>query len=141
MKRKRTYYGRKPSQDFGAYLRKWREDVPLILDNAALKLGIKSKNPGAHLSMIERGDRAIPDAALLNVPRVYGVPAEEVLRRAYWPQLHLSLLTAIMAPTELPKAIEDYLKDLEEELEDDDKMELTRYAAFLRLRRHLVSQH
>jgi transcriptional regulator with XRE-family HTH domain len=138
---KRSYYGRKPSREFGGYLRKWREAVPLTLDEAAPRLGLESKNPGAHLSMIERGKRPIPEVALLKIPSVYRVSPEEVLRRAYWPQLPLSLLTAIMEPTALPKAIEDYLRDIENELEENEKKELTRYAALLVLRRHITTEH
>ena len=139
MTTKRRHYGRQASKDFGDKLKRWREKAHLTLDQAAPLLGLECKHPEGYLSQIETGSKPIPEVALLNVPKVYDIPAEEVLRRAYWPQLHLSLLTAIMAPTELPKGIEDYLKDLEKELEETEKRELTRYAAFLLLRRHVVT--
>jgi len=138
---KRRNYGRKASKDFGDHLKKWREDAGLTLEQAAPLLGLECKRPEGYLSQIETGKKPIPEATLLNVPRVYKVPAEEVLRRAYWPQLCLALLTAIMEPTELPKRIEDYLEELEKELEEKEKRELTRYAAFLLLRRHVVTEH
>ena len=138
-KQRHRHYGRKASKQFGECLKKWRDEADLTLEEAAQRLGIECKSPGGYLSQIETGKKPIPEAALLNVPKVFKVPAEEVLRRAYWPQLHLSLLTAIMEPTELPKGIEDYLEDLEKELEETEKRELTRYAAFLLLRRHVVT--
>jgi transcriptional regulator with XRE-family HTH domain len=134
-------YGRKPSKDFGDYLRKWREDASLTLEQAAPLLGLECKRAEGYLSQIETGKKAIPEAVLLNVPRVYKVPAEEVLRRAYWPQMYLSLLTAIMEPTELPKSIEDFLEDIEKRLEEKEKRELTRYAALLLLRREIAAEH
>ncbi len=140
MRSKHKNYGRKPSHEFGGYLRKWRDAMSLTLDEAAPRLGLESKNPGAYLSMIERGKRAIPEVALLKVPRVYHRSPEEVLRRAYSPQLSLSLLTAIMEPTALPKAVEDYLEELEKQLEEEDKKELTRYAALLILKRHITAE-
>jgi len=136
----RRSYGRKPSPEFGAYLQKWRKDANLNQDEAARRLGIESKNPGAYLSQIEHGDKPLPDAALLKIPQAYDVPPEEVLRRAYWPQLTLFLLTAIMEPTELPKAIEEYLEELENALDEEELRELTRYAAFLFLSRHVANR-
>ena len=136
----RQHYGRKPSKEFGAHLKRWREDASLIQNEAALRIGLQCKNPGAYLSQIELGHKAMPESALLNVPEVYGVSPEEVLRRAYTPQLPLFLLTAIMEPASLPKAIEDYLGEIEKQLEEDEMKELTRYAALLLLRRTINNQ-
>ena len=133
-------YGRKPSKDFGDYLRKWREDANLKLEEAASLLGLECKRAEGYLSQIETGKKAIPEAILLNVPRVYKVPAEEVLRRAYWPQLPLDLLTAIMEPAELSKSIEDFLEEIEKKLEEKEKRELTRYAALILLRREIAAE-
>lgn len=141
MKPKRRNYGRKASKEFGEYLTKWREDADLTLEQAAPLLGIECKHPEGYLSQVETGQRPIPETALLNVPKVYKVQPEEVLRRAYWPQMYLSLLTAIMEPTELSKGIEDFLEELEKELEENEKRELTRYAAFLLLRRYVTVEH
>lgn len=135
MRSKHRNYGRKASKDFGHYLRKWRKEAGLTLEQAAPLLGLKCKRAEGYLSRFETGERPIPEEALLKVPRVYNRSAEEVLRRAYLPQLPLDLLTAIMEPTELPKGIEDYLEELEKKLEEKEKRELTRYAAFLLLRR------
>lgn len=137
---RRKHYGREASQEFGTHLTNWRKNAKLKLKEAAYLLGLGGKSPGCYLSQIEHGRKPIPEAALLNVPRVYNVPAEEVLRRAYWPQLCLSLLTAIMEPTALPRGIEDYLEELERELEEQEKRELTRYAAFLVLRRRITAE-
>ena len=137
---KRKHYGRKPSKDFGDRLKEWRANAHLTLAQAATKLGIMSKSPEGYLSQIEAGDKPIPEAILLNIPKAYNVPAEEVLRRAYWPQLPLPLLTAIMEPTELPKGIENFLEELERQLKEYEVRELTRYAAFLLLKRYLAGE-
>lgn len=131
---KRTYYGRKSSKEFGDRLRGWRKNVGLTLHEAAVRLGLKCKSPEAYLSQIEKGKRPIPENLLINVATVYAIPAEEVIREAYRPQLALPLLEAATSPTALPKPVEDYIQELEEK----EKEELARYASFLLLRRTLT---
>jgi transcriptional regulator with XRE-family HTH domain len=135
---RRNHYGRKPSKEFGEWLKQCRKDASLTLEDAAKRLGITSKKPGSYLTMIEKGQRAIPDAALLNVHAVYNLSQEEVLRRAYWPQLPLPMLTAVMELSVLTKLDNEHFGDLGEILNDEDKVELTRYAAFLIQRKNPI---
>lgn len=131
MSRQSTNFEKKRQAQFGSYLRDLRKRRDLKQYKVAEQFSV-------NLSAIEKGDRPAPDRLLIELAEKYGEPLEELLRHKYWPQL--PLLTAIMEPTELPKEIEDYLKELEEELGKDDKKELTRYAAFLLLRRHVANR-
>ena len=135
MNTKRSHYGRKPSADFGSYLKTWRLGASLTQEEAALKLGLGGKHPGAYLSQIEAGKKPIPDAPLLKVSQVYGVRSEQVLTRAYSPQLPLPLLSAVMDVPVISGSIEQHLGELEANLEADQKRELASYAAFLLARR------
>jgi len=76
--------------------------------------------------MIERGKRKAPDELLIQLAKKYQVPLEEILLNKYWPQL--PLLTGIMKPAEL-------IRDIQKELHPEDMQEVTRYIAFLLLRR------
>jgi len=129
-------YGRRGSAEFGALLKQWRKAVRLTQAQAAERLGIKSASPGAYLSLIEKGERPIPDAVLANVPNVYSKRAEEVIKAAYHPQIPMPLLALTLDPSSLPKSIEDYLT----ELGDEEKRDLIKYAAFLVLR-HKTEQN
>jgi transcriptional regulator with XRE-family HTH domain len=137
MTKRRKYYGRRSSKEFGLCLKSWRKNAKLTLHEASIRLGLECKSPEAYLSQIERGQRPIPERVLINVSNVYTISAEEVLKEAYSPQLTLPILAAITKPTALHKQIEDYLRDLEKELEDKDKEELAHYASFLLIRRKL----
>lgn len=129
MARPRKYFGRKPSEKLGAYLKHLREDNSrLTLANVEKKLKIK----GGHLSMIESGKRTAPDQLLIKLAKLYSVPPEALLIQAYWPQL--AFLSTIMEPDKLPSR---RLKDINNMLEKEEKEELNRYAAFLLLRRKL----
>ncbi len=107
---------------FGLYLKVLRKRRRLKQKNVASELGIKPES----LSMIERGKRKAPDELLLRLTEKYQVPLEELLLNKYWPQL--PLLTGIMRPSKL-------VKDLQKELHPEDMQEVTRYIAFLLLRR------
>jgi transcriptional regulator with XRE-family HTH domain len=130
----RNNYGRKASKEFGTNLRQWREDADLRLDNAARKLGLTMKKPGAYLSMIETGQRPIPHIVLQNIPEVYGISPEKVMMRAYWPQLRFPILDAVEMSSALSTAVEEYLAEIEKKLDEDQKKELMQFAAFLLLR-------
>ena len=138
MVRRRKFYGRKPSKTLGRTLRKWRKKADLTLEEAANRLGIKCRSPGSYLWLMENGKRTVPDKILINASKVYKIQEEIVIRRAYSPQLHFPILTAVMKPTALPKEIDDYLREIQEQLEDKDKEELTHYASFLLLRRRIT---
>jgi transcriptional regulator with XRE-family HTH domain len=120
MKQQSADFGQERRIKFGGYLRKLRgrrkqKDV-------APKLGLKPEQ----LSMIERGKRAATEQQLIMLAVGYNVPLEQILREKYWPQL--SLLTGIIKPAELAR-------DLISELDSKDQEEVTRYAAFLLLKR------
>ncbi len=86
----------KCSELFGSYLKTWREAAHLTKEEAARRLGIGGKDPGAYLQMIEKGGRALPDNILPRVSEVYGIHPEEVLKQTYWPQLIFLPLIAIV---------------------------------------------
>lgn len=142
MKKKRRNYGRVKSTAFGAKLREWRKrsGIAFTQDKAARKLGIKCKNPAAYLSQIETGSKPIPDAVLLNVPRVYKVPEEEVLRQAYSPQLHFPFFAAMLENEQLWKDIKNYLKGLKLELNEKEKQEILNYATLIALKKHMTKK-
>ena len=123
----RKYYGRKKSDKFGEILKVWREEADLTLHEAAVRLGLGCRCPEAYLCQIEKGYRPLPDELLVNVPIVYRVPSEEVIKQAYYPQMSFPFFDAISNPTALPKPFDDYLKELDEQ----GKKQLTFYAAFL----------
>ena len=136
---RRNHYGRKPSIEFGEWLKQCRKDASLTLEDAAKRLGITSKKPGSYLTMIEKGQRAIPDAVLLNVPAVYKVSHEEVLQKAYWLQLPLPILTAVVELSAFTKVTEEHFENLGEILNEEDKAELIRYVTFLIQRKNPIS--
>lgn len=112
-----------PRTKFGSYLkdllkRRWGKQK-----NAAAELGVSEQQ----LSQYVNGKRTTPDNLLTRLAEECNVPLEEIMIRKYWPQLHF--LTGIIAPAEL-------VGDLRKELLPTEKEELTRYAAFLLLRRH-----
>ena len=136
MKGKRSHYGRGTSKHFGQDLKRWRDDAKLTQTQAAPKLGLKGKSPGAYLSQIETGKKPVPEVVLLNVARVYKRSAEEVLRKAYHPQLPLPFLTAMMDLNVSWEDVEEHLKETKTEFEDEEKKEIVNYATFLLVKRH-----
>lgn len=120
-------YSQQQRSQFGSYLkemikRRWKRQK-----EAAVELDISEEK----LSYILRGKRTAPDSLLISLSEKCSVPLEEMLRKKHWPQLFL--LTGIVEPAELTK-------NLVEELEEKELEELTRYAAFLLLRRHVVTE-
>lgn len=112
---------------FGLYLRELRKEKRLTQKKVEDDLGIKH----GRLSLIESGSRPISDQLLVRLADKYGVPLEELLRNKYWPQL--PLLTGIMKPAEL-------VMDLQKDLHPEDMEEVTRYIAFLLLRRAVANR-
>jgi len=131
MSQRSTNFGKERRVEFGRYLRSLRKRRKLKQKDVAAEFHI-------NLFEMETGERSVGDHILVELADKYRVPLEEILRHKYSPQL--PLLDTIMEPTLLTKKLEDYLKQLEEKLDDDEKMELTRYAAFLLLRRHIANQ-
>ena len=119
---------------FGSYLQELRQRRGLKQKDVADDLGIKPEN----LSKIEHGYRQATDIQLARMAEIYDVSLEEILTEKHWPQLRL--LSAIVKPAILPRSVEEFLQELESELNEQDREELTRYAAFLLLRRQVVYQ-
>ena len=109
-------------REFGGYLRSQIKKHWKRQKEAATDLGISAET----LSYILSGRNIAPDDLLIIVSEKCGIPLEEILRIKYWPQL--LLLTGIVDPKELTK-------NIVEELDEQELVELTRYAAFLLLRR------
>lgn len=84
------------------------------------------------LNYYEKGDRAPSDSLLMNLAHLYHIPTAEVLERAYWPQLVLLPLIAIIDPEQLPR---DLIEELEKGLDAEERQELTQYIEELLLRR------
>lgn len=129
MRQSKRYLKRRPSAQFGAYLRELRENrTSFNLSEAARQLGLKRQG----LFNYEKGDRAPPDSLLVNLAHLYRVPTAEVLERAYWPQLVLLPLIAIIDPEQLPR---DFIEELEKGLEEEERREITRHIEELLRRR------
>jgi len=122
MNQRSINFGRQRRAKFGSYLKdllkkQWRKQK-----EAAAELGISEEK----LSHIVTGKRPAPDHILIMITEKCEVPLEELLRKKYSPQL--PLLDGVMQPAEL-------MRDLQKDLHPEDVEELTRYIAFLLLRR------
>ena len=127
--RKKRYLGRQPSKEFGAYLRELREhNTQLNQAEAARQIEIKPEQ----LNYFEQGTRAPPDTILIKLARLYHVPPEEILARAYWPQLILLPLISIINPEQLSKEL---IEEIEKGLEEAERQELTQFIERLLHRR------
>jgi transcriptional regulator with XRE-family HTH domain len=138
MARRRKFYGRKPDEDLGLALKKWRQAVDLTLNEAAKKLGIKCKSRGAYLCQMEKGQKTIPEMILMKAAEVYRIPIEDILNKAYPAQFRFPELTDIMKPATSSKEIENYLRQVEDQLKKEDKQKLASYATFLVIRRKIT---
>lgn len=119
MNQKSANFGRQRRVEFGRYLKELRERRRLEQQQVARELHI-------NLCDIEKGGRSASVDQLIRLAEKYDVPLEELLRKKYSPQL--PLLDAIVQPAEL-------VKDLQKELRPEEAEEVTRYIAFLLLRR------
>lgn len=119
MNQQSANFGRQRQVDFGRYLRELRERRGLSRTQVADELHI-------NIWEIEKGKRPASVDLLLRLAKKYDVPLEDLLRKKYSPQL--PLLDGIIQPAEL-------VKDLQQELHPNDMEEVTRYIAFLLLKR------
>jgi transcriptional regulator with XRE-family HTH domain len=122
MSNSKRFYKLTPSKEFGKYLRGLRiQNTELSQAEAARRVGLK---PG-QLNYIERGERAPNDILpLIKLAQLYHVSPDEIIRRAYWPQLLLLPLVAIIEPQELTS---DLIEELQKGLEDNERQDLTKY--------------
>ena len=129
MTQKSSDYGKERRIAFGHYLRQLRIRPGKKKTQIEVEERIEMKS--GRLSLIESGDRPINDDVLLKLAEEYDVALEELLRERYRPQL--PLLDGIMKPADL-------IKDLRQDLHPDDMEEVTRYIAFLLLKRATVNR-
>jgi transcriptional regulator with XRE-family HTH domain len=121
-KRGKSLSVRKPSKEFGECLKTWRVKRGLSQEQAARCLGIAGVDPAAYLSLIESGQKALPDDVLPKVSEVYDIHPDEVLRRSYWPQLVLLPLFAIV---DMKQVTNDIIDAMEKGFRDAERRELT----------------
>lgn len=125
----KKYFGLKPSQEFGKYLKNLRERIPdLTQAEAARRAGL---NP-EQLNYFEKGVRAPRESLLIKLAQMYSVSPEEILAQAYWPQLILLPIITIVNTDELSKEL---IEELEKGLKDEERSKLTRYIEEMLLRR------
>ena len=129
MRKRNKYPKRQPSEKFGAYLRWLREkNTELSQAEAARQLGLSRQE----LNYYEKATRVPPYPLLIRLAHLYHVATAEVLERAYWPQLVLLPLIAIIDPEQLPR---DLIEELEKGLDAKERQELTQYIEELLCRR------
>lgn len=122
MSHSKRYYKLPPSKEFGDYLRGLREqNTKFSQAEAARRVGLR---PG-QLNYMEQGNRAPNETLpLIKLAQLYHVAPDEILRRAYWPQLLLLPLIAIIEPEKLSS---DFIEELQKGLDDKERQELTQY--------------
>lgn len=129
MKQSKRYLKRRPSAQFGAYLKELRGNrTSFSQAEAARWLGLRRQD----LNYYEKGDRVPSDALLMNLAHLYHVPTAEVLERAYWPQLILLPLIAIIEPEQLSR---EFIEELQKGLNSKERQELTQHIEELLCRR------
>ena len=132
MRKTKTNPKRQPSEKFGAYLRRLREEnTELSQAEAARQLGLTRQE----LNYYENGTRMPSDPLLMRLAHLYHMPTAEVLERAYWPQLVLLPLIAIIDTEHLSR---DLIEELEKGLEEEERKEITRHIEELLQRRSMA---
>lgn len=120
---------RQPSEEFGAFLTRLRQQkTDLSQAEAAQRIGLSRQQ----LNYYEKGTRRPPDSLLMNLAHLYHVPTAEILENAYWPQLILLPLIAVVDPEQLSR---DLIEELEKGLEEAERQELTHHIKELLRRR------
>ncbi|MCX6008401.1 MAG: helix-turn-helix transcriptional regulator [Chloroflexi bacterium] len=115
------YTKRQPSAKFGRYLRQLREQrTELSQSETAKQLGITRQE----LNYYENGTRTPKDPLLLRLAHLYHVATAEIMEKAYWPQLVLLPLIAIINPEQLSK---DYIDEIEKGLQEDERRKITKF--------------
>jgi transcriptional regulator with XRE-family HTH domain len=113
---------RQPSKKFGEYLTWLREhNTEFTQADAARLLELNSRQ---ELNQYEKGTRVPPHHLLVRLAKLYHVATSEVLERAYWPQLVLLPLIAIIDPEQLSR---DFIEELQKGLEVEERRELTKH--------------
>jgi transcriptional regulator with XRE-family HTH domain len=121
------------SKNIGPYLRQIRENTEFSQAWVAEKLGLKRQE----LNYYEQGTRIPSEGLLVRLAHLYRVPTGEVLERAYWPQLVLLPLIAIVEPEKLSREMID---ELEKGLKEEERKEMTSFVERLLQRRTIVKR-
>lgn len=127
---------RQPSKKFGEYLAWLRQHNTDLNQSEAAKL--LDLNNRQELNYYEKGVRVPPHHLLIRLANLYHVATAEVLEMAYWPQLVLLPLIAIIDPEHLSK---DIIEELEKGLKEQERKEITQHIEELLQRRSGVRQH
>ncbi|MBI4186656.1 MAG: helix-turn-helix transcriptional regulator [Chloroflexi bacterium] len=134
MRRSKRDRKQQPSDKFGAYLRRLRQNnTELSQVEAARRLGLSPQE----LNYYEKGTRVPSDPLLTKLAHLYHVATAEVMEKAYWPQLVLLPLIAIIDPEQLSR---DLIEDLERGLQEAERKEITRHIEELLRKRGMVKQ-
>lgn len=105
---------------FGAYITDLRIKVHMGMAEAAKELGFRDRQ---RLANYERG-RTIPRyPTLLKIAQLYKVPLDEIVRKAYWPQLILLPIDFLVNVDKLSS--EDFIMQIENGLHKAEREELT----------------
>jgi transcriptional regulator with XRE-family HTH domain len=132
--RSKGYSKRELAINFGEYLKMLRENnTNYIQAEAARQLEISRQE----LNFYEKGTRVPSYPMLLRIAHLYHRPTAEVLERAYWPQLVLLPLIAIVDPEQLSR---DLIEELEKGLQDDEKRKITKLVKKLLRERAMTTQ-
>lgn len=135
MRKEKRSLKKRPYEKFGRYLQGLRQDyTELNQSEAAERLGLKNKQ---ELNQYENGWRMPPDSLLVRLAHLYHKPTAEVLERAYWPQLILLPLIAIIDPEKLPR---DFIDEIEKGLKHSERIEITQHIEVLLRRRVALTQ-
>ena len=122
----------KPSRNFGSYLRRLRENnTELSQVEAAEQLGLTRQE----LNYYETGTRAASESMLTRLAHLYHVATAEVLEMAYWPQLILIPLIAIIDPDQISR---DLIEEIENGLKEEERKEITHHIEKMLLQRSVV---
>ncbi|MDH5694995.1 MAG: helix-turn-helix domain-containing protein [Dehalococcoidia bacterium] len=125
---------RRPFEKFGEYLRSLRIDrTEFIQAEAARRIGLTRQE----LNYYEKGTRMPSDTILIRLAHLYHMATAEILERAYWPQLVLLPLIAIIDPDQLSR---DLIEELEKGLKEKERKEITQHIEELLHRRDMTKQ-
>lgn len=124
--------------DFGKYLLELREDAQLTPSEACKRLRLKSRQ---RLDNYEVGRTSPSYPTLLKMSQTYHVPIDEILRKAYWPQLILIPLDSLINLEQLNQlSSEDLIKQIEQGLQDSEREKLTKFVENLIYKRAVINR-
>lgn len=128
-------YPQRKRTPFGVYLTELRrQKTGLSTAAAARELGFRDRQ---QLDHYETGRTKPADSILIKMAQLYRIPPEDILRRAYWPQLILVPLISILDPEQLS---DDLIEEIEKGLQKAERQKLTEYVEELLHGRTMAKQ-